>query len=161
MTRKDYELIAEAIRDTRTKGIPGLGPYVVNEVLDNAAMLLGLSLGRHQSPVRPRPLPQSLGGFRMTDTAAAIASANQVCAIDGPCRCPTCGIVEVLLHGKLVALGFTRNEAERVSVSASTGIHPALASVRVDGAEVYRIEREPDEALHPDVLSDIINRLKE
>ena len=82
---------------------------------------------------------------------------EEVCKIDGRCRCPTCGVVEAVLHGTLVARGFSRVEAERVTVGPGGlgGGNDYLASVRVDGREVYRIERNPDEALDPAVIDDI------
>jgi len=77
---------------------------------------------------------------------------------DGRCACPTCGVVRELLRGNLVSRGATRLDAQRVTVEASnlgSCSHPYLASVRVDGREVYRIETDPDEALDPSVMDDI------
>ncbi len=72
------------------------------------------------------------------------------------CTCPTCCVVKALLQGALVARGWERTDADRVTIHAGVdGPHCALAHVMVGNKEVYRIHERPDEALAPHVLDDI------
>ena len=76
-----------------------------------------------------------------------------VCTLDR-CVCPTCKTTEVLLRAKL--------GTDRVTIITNDfrgAAHPYIASVRVDGKEVYRIQRRPDEIFTPDVLRDIVQAL--
>jgi hypothetical protein len=100
---------------------------------------------------------------RLRAAARDAQAQPEICAIDGPCRCPTCSIVEMLVHSELTGAGYSRNQAERVTVGAANfdgASYPYLASVRVDGREVYRIMRTPDEALAADVMDDIKTALE-
>ena len=79
------------------------------------------------------------------------------------CRCSTCGATEVLLRAMLARRGVRDFDAKRVFVRANDfagGAHPYLASVRVDGREVYRIHERPDEVFAEDVMEDIIKALR-
>src|SRR5690349_25000587 len=79
------------------------------------------------------------------------------------CTCPTCGVTFKLLEAALRKRGVSPEDTKRVSINP-TGFggasHPYLASVRVDGQEVYRIMDRPDEALAADVLRDVELALK-
>jgi hypothetical protein len=69
----------------------------------------------------------------------------------------------LLLRTKLLARGFDREDRARVTIQASTcgdGSYPYLGSVRVDGREVYRIMRRPDEVFAEDVFNDIVAALE-
>lgn len=56
----------------------------------------------------------------------------------------------------MVTRGFSREDALKVRVLAGEdGPHIGLATVTVDGREVYRIHERPDEALDPAVLDDV------
>jgi hypothetical protein len=80
-----------------------------------------------------------------------------VCTLDR-CRCPACGVTELLLRAK-----FPAADRERITVTASdlgSCSYPYLATVRVDGTEVYRIHARPDEVFAADVLADIERRLR-
>jgi hypothetical protein len=83
-----------------------------------------------------------------------------VCPVGG-CRCPTCRMTELVLRSVLKSDGFT--DTDRVTIRATTcgdGSYPYLASVRVDGNEVYRIHDRPDEVFADDVLEDITKALR-
>lgn len=85
------------------------------------------------------------------------------CAIDGACSCPTCGVTAILLRAALFRRGVLLDDTKRITVRANDfrgGAHPYVASVRVDGAEVYRIHRNPDEVFEADVLDDIERALR-
>ena len=91
------------------------------------------------------------------------AQDEGVCPIDRPCSCPTGGVTTLLVRGRLRSRGFSEKDAKRVTVRGNDfrgGAHPYLASVRVDGVEVYRIDERPDEALSDEVVSDIISALE-
>jgi hypothetical protein len=80
----------------------------------------------------------------------------------GGCSCPSCGATTLLLRGALIRRGVNHAETKRVVIEPSMcgdGSYPFLASVRVDGREVYRIERRPDEVFAPDVLDDIVRAI--
>jgi hypothetical protein len=75
------------------------------------------------------------------------------------CRCPTCGMAELVLRSVLRLQG----DVQRITIRASAcgdGSYPFLASVRVDGREVYRIMNSPDEVFQTDVLEDITAALR-
>lgn len=83
------------------------------------------------------------------------------CALER-CICPTCGVTTLLLRTALIRRGVSQADSKRVAVRANDfrgAAHPYLASVRVDGMEVARIQHRPDEALAEDVLHDIERRL--
>jgi hypothetical protein len=85
------------------------------------------------------------------------------CPLDAPCRCPTCGVTTLLLRSKLRLRGLEEPDVKRVTVEGADfrgGAYPYIASVRVDGQEVFRIYRRPDEALEEDAIRDIERRLK-
>lgn len=87
---------------------------------------------------------------------------HEVCAT-GVCVCPTCGVAEVLLHSSLRYQGATPDELTRVRVVGydfAGASHPYLASVKVDGREVYRIMSRVQEVLEPDVQDDVIAALR-
>ena len=72
------------------------------------------------------------------------------------CECRTCGAVTQMVRGKLVSRGWDREDAKRVTTGPpSEASYPYLASVRVDGAEVYRVHKDLAEATDPDVIDDI------
>ena len=85
-----------------------------------------------------------------------------VCPIDRPCGCPTCGVTAVLLRLRMRRRGFTDEDAARLTVRAGGlgGGHTHIASVRVDGREVYRIVNRPDEVFAEDVLADLERALR-
>jgi hypothetical protein len=97
------------------------------------------------------------------DGAAHDVAAAGACTLD-LCRCPTCGVVEALLRAELAENHKVRDfDVKRVHVRANDfagGAHPYLASVRVDGREVYRIHARPDEVFAHDVLEDIVKALR-
>lgn len=77
------------------------------------------------------------------------------------CTCPTCCIVKAMLQGSLVSRGWSREDANRITINAGQdGPHAALAHVMVNNREVYRIHERPDEALDPAVLNDIERELR-
>jgi hypothetical protein len=82
----------------------------------------------------------------------------------GRCRCRTCAVTEALLRSELMVKHKARDfDARRVTVRANDfagGAHPYIATVRIDGREVYRIHDRPDEVFAPDVLDDIIKGLR-
>lgn len=81
----------------------------------------------------------------------------------GGCVCPTCEAAGLVLRAKLLARGVRSEDAKRVQLRANDfrgGAHPYLASVRVDGREIYRIMQRPDEALADEVLEDIQRALR-
>ena len=84
------------------------------------------------------------------------------CPLDGPCGCPTCGVTALLLQGRLRQHGWSLTDIKRVHLQGSplAGGTPYIASVRVDGREVYRIERRPDEVFQPAVFDDIQRSLR-
>lgn len=91
------------------------------------------------------------------------AQDTEVCPIDRPCSCPTCGITTMLIRSKLRKDGFSEDDARRVTVRGNDfrgAAHPYIASVRVDDREVYRIHERPDEALDAEVLADLERRLR-
>lgn len=73
------------------------------------------------------------------------------------CECRTCGLTTQLVRGKLVAKGWSREDAKRVTTRPPTeaSSYPYLASVRVDGREVYRVHADLAEAADPEVIADI------
>lgn len=82
---------------------------------------------------------------------------------DGPvchdfeCRCPTCGMVNEVIRGNMVARGWSREDTKRITTApaAEGASYPYIASVRVDGQEVYRVLKDLAEVLDGDVLDDI------
>lgn len=84
------------------------------------------------------------------------------CTVDR-CVCPTCGVTQALLRAKLLARGVSKLDTPRLTVTACDfhgGAYPYIASVRVDGREVYRIHARPDEVFAEDVMADIISALR-
>lgn len=72
------------------------------------------------------------------------------------CACPTCGVATQMLRGEMVSRGWDRAEAARiVTFPPVSDAHPHLASVRVDGREVYRVHADLAEVMEPDVLDDV------
>lgn len=74
------------------------------------------------------------------------------------CSFPTRGVVETLLRAE-----FPPDDSGRITVETTAcgdGSYPFLASVRVDGREVYRILSEPDEVFAADVLADLAAALR-
>lgn len=85
-----------------------------------------------------------------------------VCTLDR-CRCPTCGVTELVLRSALRSRRVPQGDLPRVTVRANDfagGAYPYVASVRVDDKEVFRIHARPDEALEPDVVRDVIRALR-
>lgn len=81
---------------------------------------------------------------------------SPVCQIGGACTCPTCGLTTALLRSELSGRGWDRADTLRVATIAPTeASYPHLASVRVDGVEVYRVHADLAEVLDPEVLADI------
>jgi hypothetical protein len=79
------------------------------------------------------------------------------------CTCPTCGVVNARLRAELMRRGWSKAAVHHVHIEGYDcrgAAHPYLASVRVDGVEVYRVERDLAEAIDPDVLDDIERRLR-
>jgi hypothetical protein len=79
------------------------------------------------------------------------------------CSCPTCGVAQLLLHSALEKRRVRDFDIKRVTIRAcdfAGGAYPYIASVRVDGREVYRIHARPDEVFAPDVLDDIVKALR-
>jgi hypothetical protein len=96
------------------------------------------------------------------ERAADVPGEGAVCE-PFRCRCPTCGTAELLLRTKLLARGYPKEDRARVSIQATAcgdGSYPFIASVRVDGREVYRIMNAPDEVFAEDVLEDITKALR-
>lgn len=94
------------------------------------------------------------------DRHVAAAHAKH-CTLDR-CRCPTCEAAEMILRASLIAHYVPKEDRERVTVRANDfagAAYPYLASVRVDGREVYRINARPDECLDPEVIEDVIRAL--
>lgn len=94
------------------------------------------------------------------DRAADVPGAH--CTLDR-CVCPTCGVTEVLLRAALSRRKVRNFDLKRVTLRANDfagGAHPHVASVRVDGVEVYRIHARPDEVFAADVMQDIENALR-
>ena len=72
------------------------------------------------------------------------------------CECRTCGAVTQIVRGKLVSKGWSRDDTKRVVTGPPLDAsYPYLASVRVDGAEVYRVHADLAEATNPEVIADI------
>lgn len=79
------------------------------------------------------------------------------CSVSGS-GCNLCGFIASLLNDRLRDLGVLSKDRFRVSVEATdlgSASYPYLASIRVDGREVYRVESSPSEAAHEDVLKDV------
>lgn len=103
------------------------------------------------------------------DSAARFVAAKEelerhsaTCSPDR-CICPTCAATALLLRVSLVKRGASLADAKRVLVHANDfagAAHPYVASVRVDGQEVYRIHDRPDEVFAPDVIRDIQKALR-
>jgi hypothetical protein len=94
--------------------------------------------------------------------AAAAGPAAPHCSLDR-CRCPTCATTELLLRTALIRRGVRQEDTKRVALRAfdcGSAAYPYLASVRVDGREVYRVEQRPDEVFAPEVLDDITKALR-
>lgn len=94
----------------------------------------------------------------MTPLDVALHDAAK--ARDGPtCSCPTCGVTLPLLRIALKLRGFASDELRRrVTLhpfDCGSAAYPYVASVRVDGREVYRIHHRPDEVFASDVLNDL------
>lgn len=88
---------------------------------------------------------------------------HDACPIDAEvCCCPTCGLTTQLVRGKLVSRGWSREDAARVTTAPPTeaASYPYIASVRVDGREVYRVHSDLAEAADADVMGDIEAALK-
>lgn len=83
--------------------------------------------------------------------------AQDACPINEQvCRCPTCGVATQLIRGRLVARGWSQEDAKRVvTTPPSDASYPYLASVRVDGRETYRVLKDLAEVLDGDILDDI------
>lgn len=91
------------------------------------------------------------------DRHVAAAHAKH-CTLDR-CRCPACGAAELILRTYIP----TAEDRARVTVRATDfagSAYPYVASVRVDGREVYRIHDRPDECLAPDVIQDVLKALR-
>lgn len=73
------------------------------------------------------------------------------------CHCRTCGLTTQLVRGKLVSKGWSREDAARVITvpPREDCSYPYLASLRVDGQEVYRVHADLAEATDPDVIRDV------
>lgn len=83
---------------------------------------------------------------------------RRIKALSSPlvCECRTCGAVTQLVRGKLVSRGWSREDAARVATAPPLAAsYPYLASVRVDGAEVYRVHSDLAEATDPEVIADV------
>lgn len=99
----------------------------------------------------------------MTPLDVALHDAAE--ARDGPtCWCPTCGATFILLLAVLKRRGFSSDELRRRVVvrpfDCGSAAYPYVASVRVDGREVYRIHNRPDEVFEMDVLNDLETALR-
>lgn len=73
------------------------------------------------------------------------------------CKCPTCGVTSKLLDSALRQRGVSTEDRRRVTIQDGPldGSFPAIATVRVDDCEVFRIYNRPDECLAPDVIDDV------
>jgi hypothetical protein len=77
------------------------------------------------------------------------------------CACPSCGVVQALVRGAAVAQGFSRALSTLITIKpgCDAGSYPFLASVRVADREVYRVEDNLHEALHPDAMREVTRAL--
>lgn len=74
------------------------------------------------------------------------------------CGCPTCGVVQVVLRSALASRGVSAADTRRVEVRGfdfGCAAYPYIATVEVDGRQVYRIHAMLNEVLAEDVLHDI------
>jgi hypothetical protein len=99
----------------------------------------------------------------LADAAMQGASETNVCPIDRPCPCPTCGVTLILLRNKLINHGFELADVKKVTLIGNDfrgASHPYIASLRVAGVEVYRVMQRPDEVLQDDVIRDVARQLR-
>lgn len=95
--------------------------------------------------------------------ASAAAWQGQDDRPPGVCNCPTCGVVNARIRAELMRRGWDKPSVHHVHVEGYDfrgAAHPYLASVRVDGAEVYRVHSDLAEVLADDVMDDIENALR-
>lgn len=108
--------------------------------------------------------PDGADGWALHYPKARIEAERASDVPGGPderCSFPTCGIAEQLLRVALRRAGATEDLSRvRVAAACDAGSYPAVGSVRVDGQEIYRVHRDPDEVFDPEVVGDVLKALR-